>query len=244
MDRLRLWWLRSSDISADQVDHLLAPDELIRRAELVSGPDRLRYTAARALTRAVLARHLGVAPADLRIDRSCHHCGRPHGKPRVAEPATPVDFSLSHDAELVVLAVSVHGPVGVDVERLHPDRTLPSGLAARVLHPAELCRSSPTLGQEALLTYWIRKESLTKATGEGIRAGFDQIEVSPPEQAPELLSWAGHEDLVPTTSMAELILPGNYLVVVSSLGHRIHRLEGMNAAPLLLNENAEAPVKD
>ena len=24
MDRLRLWWLRSSDISADQVDHLLA----------------------------------------------------------------------------------------------------------------------------------------------------------------------------------------------------------------------------
>ena len=237
MDRLtpsacRLWWLRTAEVDQGRADHLLSDEDRARRAGLLRGPDRLRYTAARALTRAVLARHLGIPAAQLRIDRTCRRCGGPHGKPRAPDAGPGIDFSLSHDGGLVVLVLSTGGPVGVDTEQLRP-RSLPPELAARVLHPSELRRSGPRPGLRTLLTYWTRKESLTKATGEGVTAGFDRIEVSAPGEPPALLRWDGHDHRVARASMAELTLPGGYLTAVSSLGQAIDALNVQDAAPLL-----------
>ena len=66
-----------------------------------------------------LARLVGAAPAAIRLLRTCPDCGKPHGKPRVAEPAaSDVELSVTHTAELVGVALTRHVPGGLDAEGL------------------------------------------------------------------------------------------------------------------------------
>jgi len=113
-----VWW--SSLVAADH-DLLAVLDETERaRVESLERPaDRGRSLVGAALLRAAAAAHLGVQPGQLVVDRECHQCGKPHGAPRIIGPGTDVPWmSVSHSGLLVVVALSPHGPVGVDVQRV------------------------------------------------------------------------------------------------------------------------------
>jgi 4'-phosphopantetheinyl transferase len=131
-----------------------------RAAAYLRDADRARFGTGVALSRAVLAEKLGVAPGDVPLDRTCPRCGKPHGAPRL--PGGSPHLSISHSGDRVVLAVS-DVPVGVDVERL--DRKVDSTrLAKRVLLPEERDGIETPLD---FLRAWTRKEAVVKATGEG-----------------------------------------------------------------------------
>jgi phosphopantetheine--protein transferase-like protein len=144
-----------------------ACDELLPDEERSGRPE---HRVARAATRSLLARTLGVAPGTLSISRRCARCGDPeHGKPSV--PGADIAFSLSHSGALGVLAIA-EAPVaiGVDVEaaraRAHLDR-----LAVRVLEPGALDawqRATEAERLDHFLRAWTAKEAYLKATGEGI----------------------------------------------------------------------------
>ena len=58
---------------------------------------------------------VGIDPWRLRFDRRCAHCGEGrHGKPRLLD--APVEFSIAHASDRVLLAVCEQAPVEVDVE--------------------------------------------------------------------------------------------------------------------------------
>jgi 4'-phosphopantetheinyl transferase len=114
-----------------------------------------------------LARYLGIAGTDLRIQRDAR------GKPRLVD--APLDFNVSHTGSALLLGVRNGGSVGVDLEAAQR-RTRPVlPLARRWFAPdeARVLESFPAdRRQTEFLTLWTAKEALVKARGLGIGEGL------------------------------------------------------------------------
>lgn len=139
---LHVWWATLT--AADQgLTAMLDSRERARVEALRRPADQGRSLVGAALLRSAVASHLGAAPQEIVIDRTCAECGGPHGAPQVLGPGSPPfpQVSVSHSGLLVVVALGAGGPVGVDVQRL-----------------AEL--SDPAHGPA-----WVRREALVKAGG-------------------------------------------------------------------------------
>ncbi len=191
-----VWWAGtdSAVTHRDLVTGLMSEAERDRYGAMRRPEARDRFAVGCALMRVASARHLGVAPADVRLVRDCPDCGGPHGKPRIAGSGTP-EISLTHAGAHVVCAVTWDGRVGVDVEdgaRL-VDCDL---LAGKILGPEEAeayGRLPERERRAALVTYWTRKEAVLKATGDGLRVPMRALTVSGPADRPRLLHWAGRD---------------------------------------------------
>jgi 4'-phosphopantetheinyl transferase len=185
--RCEVWWGEVAACSAWH-DALLSPAERERRDRYAFEADRARFTVAAALLRLVGGQMLGVTPEQVQIDRKCRTCGKPHGKPSLGLGAPQV--SVSHSGDWVALAVCADAPVGVDLEHA-ARRNNYQALAAHVLGPAE----APATDEAAFLRYWVRKEALVKATGDGLSAGLRQVTVTAPGEPPRLLHYPGRPGL-------------------------------------------------
>lgn len=115
---LEIWW---SSLAAADRDLLAMLDagERARVESLERPADRGRSLVSAAMLRVAVAAHLGIAPAEVVVDRTCAECGGPHGAPRIVSHGTPApSVSVSHSGLLAVVALVPRGPVGVDVQRL------------------------------------------------------------------------------------------------------------------------------
>ena len=164
-----VWWARRRD----------ACDRL---AGLLDETERRRWAAYRR-------------PADVRFDRTCAHCGEPHGKPVIAGGGP--GHSVAHSGDLIAVAVA-GAPVGVDVEQAEGRPHLlggdgdPEALARLVFSEAErdALAAVPADGRaRAFLVGWTRKEAVTKATGDGIRAAFSEVVVAADGGPPRVAAW-------------------------------------------------------
>ena len=145
---------------------------------------RREFVAGRRLLRTVLGAQLGCAPGAVPIVLG------PSGKPMVGDAATGIDTaalhcSLSHAGDVLVVAVSRAGAVGVDVERVHRVRHR-EALTARFFaleEQAALAAVAEARRAEAFTRCWTRKEAMVKAIGTGIAGGLTTFAV-PVEAAP------------------------------------------------------------
>ena len=156
---------------------------------------------------------LGRDPEKIRVGRRCPRCGgADHGRPVILKGAgkRPPHVSVARASGIVVVAVSIDHPVGVDVERL--DRAWPPESADLLVHPQE---HHPDASAD-LTRLWVRKESLLKATGDGLRVEPALLRLSGPREMPRLLAWPG--GAVGTTALQDLPIDG-YLACVAVLGH-------------------------
>jgi 4'-phosphopantetheinyl transferase len=100
------------------------------------------------------------------------------GKPEIAyPPGSALQFSLSHTADIVVLLVSRHRMVGVDVESER--RFTPAELPLSLLGAAAISelQSLPRERQvRRFLEHWTLKESYAKARGSGLVLPLDRYE--------------------------------------------------------------------
>jgi len=163
-------WLRQVRPHEPTDEGLLAPDERERAGRFVDSQARALFVLGRSLLRAALASYLDYAPQALRLDQHCLRCGRQHGKPRLVDPASDLVFNLAHTRGLIALAVCGGYEVGVDVEDRGRATSMPE-LAPLLLSAAErqALEDVPEASRpEVLLEYWVGKEALLKATGEGL----------------------------------------------------------------------------
>lgn len=183
-----------------------------------------RPELATDLLRAALGRTLGRPARDVRLSRSCRQCGSSrHGRP-VTLPHDPgVFLSLSRAGDLALVAVSRVGPVGVDVERLDAARF--AGFDGIALHAQETAGTV-----EARATTWVRKESLLKATGDGLAVDPRLVRLSDPEEPPRLVEWSAPTAGPAYAWMEDLEIEG-YAACVTVLAAGDHRVSLRQEAP-------------
>lgn len=178
-DTVEVWW-SPIDLSPGQLDALRATLDAETRqriAALVRPDDRRRALVAHGILRTRVAAAMGVAPADLRLRRSCPTCGASdHGKPEIAAPGAPA-ISLAHAGRYAVVALRRGGPVGVDVEEARPDLDWDRArrhVFSDVEWDATAHAPDPAT---ARLAAWTRKEAASKLTGHGVALGLERVAV-------------------------------------------------------------------
>jgi 4'-phosphopantetheinyl transferase len=142
---------------------------------VLSWPQRSRAGVEGLLAEAG-ARVLGVDAGELAVSRD------ESGQPVVRAAGGRVWVSLSYGPDVVAVAASSCGPIGVDIEG--PARPGMTRLADRWFDAAEArwLRSQPVADQQAaFLLLWTAKEALGKALGAGLRgAGLRRRVPLPP----------------------------------------------------------------
>jgi 4'-phosphopantetheinyl transferase len=160
---------------------LLADASLLARAVgMLSRAERARYSGygnevvARrfAVGRAMLREMLGALQS--RLPSAVRLVEGQFGKPALARDPTndPLHFSVAHCDDLLLVALSREGDVGVDVERTRPidcwervaDRTLAPAERSQLLRAVERGEHA----DQVFLRHWCRVEAELKAIGCGI----------------------------------------------------------------------------
>ncbi len=90
--------------------------------------------------------------------------------------------------------------------------TWPPGSTDLLVHAQEHQPDAPA----DLTRLWVRKESLLKATGDGLRVEPAFLRLSDPSEMPRLLDWPG--GAAGTTALQDLQIDG-YVACVAVLGH-------------------------
>ncbi len=168
------------DLASPDDEALLDHRERRRADGFVFPRDRRRFVTTHATMRRILGQCVGAAPESLSFTLGNH------GKPFLRhEPGWPtLDFSLSHTDESAILAVSLDGPVGIDIERIRP---IDVGLSWRYFAPEEIAFLDSHLGpsrqmtpawQDAFFAIWTVKEAVLKALGRGLSMPLDSFAIA------------------------------------------------------------------
>jgi len=197
---------RSGPARPDQLA-LLDDAERGRRGEFLRNPDRDRFTVGAVLLRTAVAAETGLPAGRVVVRRDCPGCARPHGRPVL--PGTGLHASVSHSGELVAVALTRLGPVGVDVEAHVP-------IDHAALHPLLLGPGEQAGDLGEFYRTWTRKEAVLKVTGDGLRVPMAELSVSPPGRPPRLLAYPDRPELVVT--LADLTLDDGYWAALAVLG--------------------------
>lgn len=188
MSHLEVWWTRLTDVRYD-LTNLLNQTELTRLGNYQRHIDRMRFLGGVGMARLVAGNIMEIPPMAVQLDRRCRFCGGPHGKPRIVD--SDIGLSVTHSGLVVGLAVSRSQSVGLDVESVRSTHNI-AAFRREFLSTEELARprnSSALSEQFDLIRYWVRKEAVVKATGDGIAVGLPKLTVTGPACPPALIRW-------------------------------------------------------
>lgn len=163
-------WLLTLNLQAPLHDadlSILNDSERNHAAFLHFHEDRVRSVTARATLRRLLAARVAAAPEALIF--TANEYGKPYLKNHVN-----IEFNVSHAGGFVLIALSGHQRVGVDIE--YADRPIDAhSLARYVFSPLE--HQSVRMTQQTFMRHWVAKESALKALGFGITEHLQSISI-------------------------------------------------------------------
>ena len=167
--------------------------------------DKNQYIAARGQMRFLLAAYKKIKAADIQFKYN------KYGKPYFQ--GSELFFNISHSRHLGLLAVSLHFPLGVDIEWKRPDFGGVE-IAKRFFSPIEV-KSLLSLAKdqqnEAFFNCWSRKEAYIKGQGLGLSIPLDQFDVSlTPSEPAKLLSTRHQPSAVNEWTLKALFPDPNY----------------------------------
>jgi 4'-phosphopantetheinyl transferase len=202
--------------------------ELARARQYQFASDADRSLLGAVLLRVTAARHIGVGPEDVGIDRTCRRCGAQHGQPRL--PGSGLYASVSHSGDIVAVALTSAGPVGVDVEAV---RSI--DFAAVIESVCAAAERGEVRSAMDFYTFWTRKEAVLKATGEGLSRPMTDLRVTPPSSPPVLLALG--DGTPPPCQLADISVGDGYQASVAVLAAEPVIVRTFDASELLAVSN-------
>ncbi|GJD09769.1 4'-phosphopantetheinyl transferase HetI [Galdieria sulphuraria] len=171
-NQVHIWLSSVSKHTVENLFKLLSLEEKMKCKEFLSLESRDTFIVGRGVMRTALSKYLTICePKDLSF--TTLEGGKPVLQSSI--PSTPrISFSLSHTKGLCAVAISCDREIGIDIENKNRKVKGYLDIAKKYLSDAELnwLLSQPSYQQmESFLRIWTLKESLVKATGEGIAKG-------------------------------------------------------------------------
>jgi 4'-phosphopantetheinyl transferase len=169
-----IWFRLTQSMSAQDIEEarsVLSLEERARADRFVFERDRRDFIAAHALLRGVLSHH-----SDLPHDRWQFE-SEAAGKPFLAGQSE-LQFNIAHTRGLVACALSLAGPVGIDVESIESERDIESISESYFAQTEviELKACEEGLHRQArFIELWTLKEAYLKALGAGLGRPLDEI---------------------------------------------------------------------
>jgi 4'-phosphopantetheinyl transferase len=154
----------------DELLALLSGEERARCLRYRQQSDRIRFATTRVILRRMLAERLRIPLDEIKLDIDLF------GKPRL-ENRSALFFNLSHSGNFVLIALSVHKPVGVDIEAA--STTLDFNSLHASLTPDERRYCDESADEKAFFRVWSGKEAVLKAWGVGIAKHLPSVSVVP-----------------------------------------------------------------
>jgi len=170
-----LWWVKCSELNdtalLKQYRDLLSVVELERQQRYALEKLRHRDLLSRALVRTSLSRYQEVNA------KGWSFTAGEYGKPSISSPVSSLRFNLTHAEDYIVLAVSRHHDIGIDIEYMQRKA---SHLKIAEAYFSNIERADlsvlPEKAQRArFYDYWTLKEAYLKACGLGVMAGLDHF---------------------------------------------------------------------
>jgi 4'-phosphopantetheinyl transferase len=217
-DAVHVWRAGLDQPAADSA-RLLSRDEQARADRLRFEQLQRRFIVGRGTLKVILGRYLNLSPEEVEFEY------RPNGKPILSSgllhPA--LCFNLSHSDEMLLVAVTYHRAVGIDLETIDSELDV-ENLAEQFFSPAEKAELKALPSERRLASFlssWTRKEAYLKARGEGLTYPLDQFTVTMDGDQPaqllevkgdprELSRWS-FRTLTPAPGMiAALVVEGHH----------------------------------
>lgn len=155
---------------------LLSSEEIKRSKQFIFDRDCHCYQVTHSMKRLILANYLDCDPQCL------HFKIESYGKPALANLQTPlkIQFNISHSRDLILIAITVEDPIGIDIEYNDKKRSIES-LGETIFSPSEkkffLTLKSQREKEETFFRCWTRKEAFLKAIGIGLGQDLTNISV-------------------------------------------------------------------
>jgi 4'-phosphopantetheinyl transferase len=179
-----------SSLEAVRLLNCLPGEERDRIEQMADSEKRRQQMLSNGLLRLLLGQYLSLGPGSLAFETGAH------GKPMLAAShGSDFQFNMSHSGAWTLYAFACGMPVGIDVERVRPERRL-EAIAKRFFSVGEymaLAALSDTGRAETFYRCWTGKEAVAKTLGKTMFYALrdceiavdaeGEIRVSPPRDA-------------------------------------------------------------
>ncbi|MCF6324772.1 MAG: 4'-phosphopantetheinyl transferase superfamily protein [Gammaproteobacteria bacterium] len=172
---VHLWLVKCSELNdtslLNQYRGLLSASELERQQCYALDKLRHRDLLSRVLVRTSLSRYDNINA------KAWFFTGGEHGRPEISSPLSNLRFNLSHAEDYIVLAVTRHHDIGIDIEYMQRKASCLK-IAAEYfsgIENASLLALPEKAQRVAFYDYWTLKEAYLKACGLGVMAGLDHF---------------------------------------------------------------------
>ena len=200
-----------------ELQNILSVDELNRANRFHFKKDRFRYVFTRSMLRVLLSRYLISSP--LQIKFQYNNYGKPHLKRNIHY--SNIEFNVSHSDQLVLIAVSGNGPIGIDIEKKRYFKNYLEIINGFFSQKEKDILSNIPNDERLHYFYalWSRKEAYVKALGGGMSIGFDTFSVVkqqfdfPDEIFEEQTGYLINDLILNTEYVAAVAVHGNKQVI-------------------------------
>lgn len=175
---VHVWWfsVREHVSCLHYLQSLLSQDEAEKASRYRFEADRVRSIVSRGLLRRYLASYLNVSPETPILATTAHE------KPYLRNPGlyNRLHFNVSHSGDHVLIAFSTTYRVGIDVEKVEPQR-ISDDLTRTCFTDRELAtwhRLAPDSRAQRFFQSWAQKEAYMKGLGLGLSLEPREVEVS------------------------------------------------------------------
>ena len=172
---VHVWKIDLDQFSLISWAGLISKDERQKAEKFVLPLHQSRSIKARVALKKLLSRYSGQDKRSLRILEG------PFKKPFLpcSEDVRPLFFNTSHSDEMLMIALTFTGEIGIDIEQ---DRELdldPSLLELVLTHEekSEFNLLPSDIQHKAFFQAWTRKEALSKALGLGLNIQFNDLAI-------------------------------------------------------------------
>lgn len=171
-NQIDLWSIAPSQLTENTIillSNLLSNEESLKLQQYKNKSAQHTSLVTRSLSRLILSQYTNTEPDSLSFMRNAH------GKPSLVDNINNLSFNLSHNNDLLIMAICVNDNIGCDIE--NPIRKISiEPISRRYFSQQEhqqLCELIGEAKKQRFFEIWTLKEAFVKATGIGIGLGLD-----------------------------------------------------------------------